>query len=92
MESGSLSDMRHLTQTRFMVETITPVPEKILSDIRGVFNVSIEGKHATFSIESDSINHVLQNLTQYNVVSLNSTLPTLEELFMRHYSENRGGN
>lgn len=87
VESGTLSEMRHLTQTRFTVETITPVPEKIFSDIRGVFNVDIEGKRATFSIEGDSINQVLQKLTQYNVVSLNSTPPTLEELFIRHYSE-----
>lgn len=87
VESGTLSEMRHLTQTRFTVETITPVPEKIFSDIRGVFNVDIEGKRVTFSIEGDSINQVLQKLTQYNVVSLNSTPPTLEELFIRHYSE-----
>ena len=87
VESGTLSEMRHLAQTRFTVETTSPVPQKVLSEIRGVFNVNIEGKHATFSIESDAINHVLQNLTQYSIVNLNSTPPTLEELFIRHYSE-----
>ena len=86
VESGTLSEMRHLTQTRFTVETMSPIPQKVLSDLSGVFNVKVDGKHATFSIESDAINLVLQNLAQYGVVNLNSNPPTLEELFMRHYS------
>ncbi len=75
-----------MTQTRFTVETTSPIPQKVLSDLNGVFNVKAEGNHAAFSIESDAINLVLQNLTQYGVVNLNSNPPTLEELFIRHYS------
>lgn len=86
VESGTLAELRHLTQTRFTVETTSPIPQKVLSDLNGVFNVKVEGKHAAFSIESDAINLVLQNLTQYGVVNLNSNPPTLEELFIRHYS------
>lgn len=86
VESGTLSEMRHLTQTRFTVETTSPIPQKVLSDLNGVSNVKVEDKRATFSIEGDAINLVLQNLTQYGVVNLNSNPPTLEELFMRHYS------
>lgn len=86
VESGTLSELRHLTQTRFTVETTSPIPQKVLLDLNGVFNVKAEGNHAAFSIESDAINLVLQNLTQYGVVNLNSNPPTLEELFIRHYS------
>ena len=79
--------MRHLTQTHFSVETKSPIPENILSDISGVSNVNIEGRHIKFSIESAKINHALEELTQYDVINLNSNPPTLEELFIRHYSE-----
>jgi len=87
VESGTLSDMRHLTQTHFSVETKLSIPENILSDISGVSNVNIEDRHIKFSIESDEINYALQKLTQYGVINLNSNPPTLEELFIRHYSE-----
>lgn len=86
VESGTLSELRHLTQTRFTVETTYAIPQKELENLNGVFNVKVEGSHAAFNIESDAINLVLQNLTQYGVVNLNSNPPTLEELFIRHYS------
>jgi ABC-2 type transport system ATP-binding protein len=86
MESGTLTELRHLTQTRFIVETTSAVPQKLFSELRGVFNVKIEGKQATFSAESDAINSTLRNLTEYGIISMNSTPPTLEELFIRYYS------
>lgn len=86
VESGTLSELRHLTQTRFTVETASPVPFETLAEISGVFDAKIEGNRAAFSVEPDAINRVLQNLTAYDVISLSSTPPTLEELFIRHYS------
>lgn len=86
MESGTLTELRHLTQTRFIVETTSVVPQKLFSELRGIFNVKIEGKQATFSAESDAINSTLRNLTEYGIISMNSTPPTLEELFIRYYS------
>lgn len=87
VESGTLSEMRHLTKTHFSVEMKSHIPENILSDISSVSNINIEDRHIEFSIESDDVNHALQKLTQYGVITLNSNPPTLEELFIRHYSE-----
>ena len=86
VESGTLAELRHLTQTRLTVETVSPITLGTLSALDGVFDAKIEGSQAVFNVAPEAINRVLQNLTEYGIISLNSAYPTLEELFMRHYS------
>ncbi len=85
VESGTLDQLRHLTRTTISVETDKSLEG--LENIEGVHDLKLEDKKAEFQIESDQINKVMEYLAKYNIKSLTSAPPTLEDLFMRHYSE-----
>jgi ABC-2 type transport system ATP-binding protein len=56
-----------------------------LNELLGVHDVRVDGFHAYFSVEEWAINRVLEHLTRFEVHALTSALPTLEDLFLRHY-------
>ena len=58
-----------------------------LSDLPGVHDVSIDHARAHFSVDTPELNRVLAHLVEFDVRSLTSSPPTLEELFMRHYGD-----
>ncbi len=88
VETGTLTELRHLTRTSVSVETGRPVTG--LSALPGVYNLTVDGALARFSVDADAINPVMQYLTQCDIRSLTSTLPTLEDLFLRHYELQAG--
>ncbi|WP_338231099.1 ABC transporter ATP-binding protein [Companilactobacillus muriivasis] len=89
VETGSLSDMRHLTRTVIQFQTMEPTPE--LQNIKGVYNVTLEANGlTTFSVDSDKLSSAMDYLADKQIVSLQSTPPTLEDLFMRYYSSDEG--
>jgi polyether ionophore transport system ATP-binding protein len=83
VESGSLSELRHLTRTSISVELADP-PEDLAS-VPGVHNVRIEGNRVNLEVDTSKLDEVLVRLTSAGVRSLISRPPTLEELFLRHY-------
>lgn len=83
VESGTLSELRHLTSTSITVETSLPITG--LKEFPGVHDPIVDGNRARFSVDAKELDHALQYLTKFGVRSLNSAPPTLEELFMRHY-------
>ena len=89
VETGSLSDMRHLTRTVIQFQTMEPTPE--LQNMNGVYNVTLEANGlTTFSVDSDKLSSAMDYLADKQIVSLQSTPPTLEDLFMRYYSSDEG--
>jgi len=90
VETGTLTDLRHLTRTSVSVETGLPITG--LSELPGVHNLSIDGARAQFNVDSDAINRVLRCLAQFDVRALTCTPPTLEDLFLRHYELQAGGS
>jgi len=89
VETGSLSDMRHLTRTVIQFQTMRPTPE--LKNMNGVYNVTLEANGlTTFSVDSDKLSSAMDYLADKQIVSLQSTPPTLEDLFMRYYSSDEG--
>jgi ABC-2 type transport system ATP-binding protein len=84
-ESGTFDDLRHLTRTTVVVETAQPIGT--LSDLPGVHDVSVDGMRARFSVDTGELNRILEHLVEFDVRSLTSSPPTLEELFLRHYGE-----
>ena len=84
-ESGTFADLRHLSRTTVVVETNRPATG--LASLVEVHDPTIEGTKARFSVEAGDLNTVLERLVQYDVRSLTSTPPTLEELFLRHYGD-----
>jgi ABC-2 type transport system ATP-binding protein len=84
-ESGTFDELRHLTRTTVVVETAQPIGT--LSDLPGVHDVSVDGTRARFSVDTGELNRILEHLVEFDVRSLTSSPPTLEELFLRHYGE-----
>jgi ABC-2 type transport system ATP-binding protein len=84
-ESGTFADLRHLTRTTVVVDTAQPVVA--LSEMAGVHDARVDGRRAHFSVEPAELNRVLGHLVEFDVRSLTSSPPTLEEIFLRHYGE-----
>ncbi|MGH8878045.1 MAG: ATP-binding cassette domain-containing protein [Stackebrandtia sp.] len=85
VESGTLSQLRHLTRTSIKAE-LTSSPNG-LSTLEGVHDLVIDGNSVHLQVDTAKLNTVLVQLSRSGVDSLTCTPPTLEELFMRHYSD-----
>jgi ABC-2 type transport system ATP-binding protein len=85
IESGTFRDLRHLTRTSITVDTLKPLTG--LEELEGIHNLSLEGTHAHFSVDTEKIDVILKHLTQFDIKSLLSTPPTLDELFLRYYGD-----
>lgn len=88
VETGTLNELRHLTRITMNVETEKPLDG--LAHINGVFDVSKQPNGLTFAVDSSEIGTVISYLAPYGIKKLESTPPTLEDLFMRHYNTNGG--
>jgi ABC-2 type transport system ATP-binding protein len=83
VETGTLSDLRHLTRTTIQAEVAGPVDG--LASVPGVHDLAVQDNRVKFDVDSTSLEAALQQLTSVGVRSLTSQPPTLEELFLRHY-------
>ncbi|MEO5874750.1 MAG: ABC transporter ATP-binding protein [Streptosporangiaceae bacterium] len=87
VETGTLSDLRHLTRTAITAELAAPPAG--LADLPGVHNLEAEGARVRCEVDTERLDGLLTVLVQAGVRSLTSRPPTLEELFLRHYEEAR---
>jgi len=84
-DTGAFDELRHLTRTTVVVQTAQPLDG--LCDWQGVYDASVDGAQAEFSVDHDSLNDVLERLVALDVRALTTSPPTLEELFLRHYRD-----
>ncbi|MFE2154603.1 ATP-binding cassette domain-containing protein [Streptomyces lavendulae] len=84
VETGTLAELRHLTRTSITAELAGP-PNGI-AHLPGVYDVVVRGLKVSLQADTDKLDAVLRSLTASGVRSLTSTPPTLEELFLRHYT------
>jgi ABC-2 type transport system ATP-binding protein len=89
VESGSLEQLRHLTRTTIDAELARPVDG--LAALPGVHDLALDGARVRCQVDADALEDLLRRLTAAGVRSLTSRPPTLEELFLRHYSGDSGG-
>jgi ABC-2 type transport system ATP-binding protein len=82
-ESGTFEQLRHLTRTSIVVETARPADA--LAGLPGVHDLHAEGRQVHLSVDDGELAAVLRRLADYDVRTLLSSPPTLEELFRRHY-------
>jgi ABC-2 type transport system ATP-binding protein len=85
VETGSLADLRHLSRTSIVAE-LAASPNG-LSSMRGIHSVDVQGNRVRFEVDNAELDQALKHLTAVGVRSLVCQPPTLEELFLRHYSE-----
>ena len=84
VESGTLAELRHLTRTSITAELAGP--PNGLTRLENIHDLKVEGNRVRFDVETRSLDEALRQLTQVGVRSLVSQPPTLEELFLRHYT------
>lgn len=88
VQSGSLEELRSLTRT-----TVTAglrdadEAERTLATLDGVHHVQRDDGHLTVDVDTAALNDVLARLTGFGVRSLTAHPPTLEDLFLREYSD-----
>jgi ABC-2 type transport system ATP-binding protein len=85
VDSGALADLRHLSRTSVHAE-VARQPDG-LAGLPGVHDLDISGNRVSCQVDNDALSGVLARLVAAGVRSLASQPPTLEELFLRHYSD-----
>jgi len=90
VETGTLAEMRHLTRTSVAAELVGQTPG--LAALPGVHNLVVDngqdgGSRVRCEVDSDQLGDLLKLLVAAGVRTLTSQPPTLEELFLQHYSD-----
>jgi ABC-2 type transport system ATP-binding protein len=93
VETGTLTELRHLTRTSIAAELGSVPPG--LDQLAGVHNLVLDpgqdgGSRVRCEVDSDKLESLLGQLVAAGVRTLVSQPPTLEELFLRHYSADAG--
>jgi ABC-2 type transport system ATP-binding protein len=89
VETGTLASLRHLTRTSIAAELAGPVAG--LDQLPGVHALVMDpsqdgGSRVRCEVDSDKLEDLLRVLVTAGVRTLVSQPPTLEELFLQHYS------
>jgi ABC-2 type transport system ATP-binding protein len=100
VQSGTLSDMRHLTRTTIEAETERPATglERLpgVHDVRTGGSGGVEEREAQgrvhFAVDGAHLDAAVRHLSGLGIRSLTSHPPTLEELMLRHYGDELAAN
>jgi ABC-2 type transport system ATP-binding protein len=84
VETGTLAEMRHLSRTTVDAELDGPAT---LDGLAGVYDVFTSGTRVRCEADNTALTAVLSRLTSAGVRTLTCRPPTLEEIFLKHYSE-----
>lgn len=88
VQSGTLTELRHLTRTTITVTTRRS-PDGLVS-VPGVHNVKAlddRDNGVTFDVDTDHVDSVMSALAGLGIVTITANPPTLEDLFLREYSD-----
>jgi len=85
VDSGALADLRHLSRTSVRAELDQP-PDG-LDGLPGVHDLHIDGHRLGCQVDDSALPELLRRLAAAGVRRLVSHPPTLEELFLRHYTD-----
>ena len=88
IESGNLDQLRHLSRIKIEVTTATPMTA--LAKQAGVHDLTYrdsEHTKAVFTADRDALGTIMTTLAANTVVDMQSTPPTLEDLFLRYYGK-----
>jgi ABC-2 type transport system ATP-binding protein len=85
VQSGTLTEMRHLTRTTIEAETSKPVAG--LERMPGIHDLEATDGRVRFAVEGDYLDDAVRALSQFEIRTLTSHPPTLEELMLRHYGD-----
>lgn len=83
VETGTLSQMRHLRRTKVRADLNGAVPE--VAAIPGLRDVEMDAHVLTCSADASALTPLLAELSRVGVTALTSAPPSLEELFLDAY-------
>ncbi len=87
IESGTLTELRHLTRMNVIVQTSDKIENlDTYSDIHEILETP---KGVSFSVNTNSLGDIISQISKYKIISLECMPPTLEQLFMSHYTEGK---
>jgi ABC-2 type transport system ATP-binding protein len=86
VETGTLAELRHLTRTAVDAELAAPVS---LDGVPGVHDLDVVRLRVRCQVDNNALTGVLRRLAEAGVRTLTCQPPTLEDLFLRHYSAER---
>jgi ABC-2 type transport system ATP-binding protein len=84
VETGTLSSMRHLGLTSVTAQ-LKARPDG-LDALTGLHDVRLDGTSLSCQVEPEALDSLLRVLSTAGVASLTTAPPTLEELFLEHYT------
>jgi ABC-2 type transport system ATP-binding protein len=85
--SGSLDELRHLTQSTVTAETVTP--PRGLEAIPGVRALRVDGPRVRFTVDTGSLTEAIEALARAGIHSLACHPPTLETIFLSEFGDER---
>jgi len=85
VQVGTLDELRHLT--RYSMKVATEKPIEGMDALAGVYDVASNGNVTDFNVDTDKMGAVIAHLSGFGIKKLDSTPPSLEELFMKHYQK-----
>lgn len=88
VDSGSLSELRHLARTTVTAELAGP--SRRLAELSGIHDLTIDGLRIRCDVDPERLDPVLLELASVGTHGLVVRPPTLEELFLRHYETRPG--
>lgn len=83
IESGPLAELRHLTMSKIKVRTRKPLSDFESND--AVHDFHIKEGLTEFSVDGKNLGEIISLISKYDILTLETQPPTLEELFMSHY-------
>jgi len=88
IESGSLDELTYLKRISITLQTRKPIEG--FEKLKGVHDIKKRGDLLLFQVDQEEMNNVIKYISGYEVIKLESSPPTLEDLFMRHYKDDGG--
>ncbi|MDR2571578.1 MAG: ABC transporter ATP-binding protein [Oscillospiraceae bacterium] len=85
VEVGTLDDLRHLT--RYVMQVATERPIEGLDKLDGIHDITDNDGLFTFNVDADKMGSIINHINTFGIKKLDSTPPSLEELFMKHYKK-----
>ena len=83
IETGTLSEMQHLTRTKLTIKTKETIPA--LQEVKGIHKLEQSDSEFVFQVDTEELGNIIQYISSFGIEKLESAPPTLEDLFMRHY-------
>ena len=88
VETGTLGELRHLKRTHFRITGLAE-PTR-LAALPGTHGISIDGAAAEFDADAADLGAILAGIAEPGISGLTVAPPSLESLFLRHYSDRNG--